>query len=129
MYSCHGDDEPLRGYADADFANDAEEQKSNSGYGFTVYGNIVSWSSKRQQLVTLSSTEAELVALCHASKEGIWMSHMLSEVGILTGPFTMYEDNIPCIRISEEPREHQRTKHICEKYNQREENEIKICKK
>lgn len=110
------DCEPLTGYADADFANDVEERKSISGNMFSIYGNMVSWSSKRQPIVTLSSTEAELVSLCNASKEGIWMSSILSEIGIPFVPFTIYEDNIPCIRISEEPREHQRTKHIDVRY-------------
>ncbi|XP_058830228.1 voltage-gated potassium channel subunit beta-2 isoform X4 [Topomyia yanbarensis] len=116
LYHQDKDDVPLKGYADADFANDVEERRSNSGYAFTVYGNIVSWSSKRQQLVTLSSTEAELVSLCYASKEGVWMSGILREVGIQFVPFTIYEDNIPCIRIAGEPREHQRSKHIDIKY-------------
>lgn len=107
---------PLAGYADADFANDEEDRRSVSGNAFTVYGNLVSWSTKRQQLVSLSSTEAELVSLCAASKEGIWLSKMLCEVGILATPFTMFEDNIPCIKIAEEPRDHQRTKHIDVKY-------------
>lgn len=116
VYSREKDDEPLKGYADADFANDIEERKSNSGNVFLVYGNIVSWKSKRQQIVTLSSTEAELVSLCEAGKEGVWISNLLQEVGISSIPFTIYEDNIPCIRISEEPREHQRTKHIDVRY-------------
>lgn len=107
---------PLIGYADADYANDEEGRKSNSGNVFMVFGNTVSWSSKRQQIVTLSSTEAELVSLCNAAKEGIWLSHLLSEIGINSNPFTIYEDNIPCIRIAEEPREHQRTKHVDVKY-------------
>lgn len=106
----------LIGYADADFANDEVGRKSNSGFVYTLFGNIVSWSSKRQQIVTLSSTEAELVALCHASKEGIWLSYLLKEIGIEVYPFTIYEDNMPCIKIAEEPREHQRTKHIDVKY-------------
>lgn len=116
VYTRDKDDVPLRGYSDADFANDLEERKSNSGCVFTIYGNTVSWGSKRQQIVSLSSTESELVALCHAAKEGVWMSNLLREIGINLVPYTMYEDSIPCIRIAEEAREHQRTKHIDVKY-------------
>jgi hypothetical protein len=105
-------DYPLEGYADADFANDWEDRKSVSGFVFKVFGNIVSWSTKKQPTVSLSSTEAELIALCHATKEGLWLCKLLSDIGISCEPFTMYEDNLPCIRICEEPREHQRMKHL-----------------
>lgn len=116
IYERSNESAPLTGFADADFANDEEGRKSNSGCLFMVYGNVVSWSSKRQQVVTLSSTEAELVSLCNASKEGVWLSKLLSEIGIHSIPFTIFEDNIPCIRIAEEPREHQRTKHVDVKF-------------
>lgn len=67
-------------------------------------------------MVALSTTEAELISLCGAAKEGIWLSNLLGEIGIQLVPFTINEDNIPCIRIAEEPRSHQRTKHIDIKY-------------
>lgn len=116
LYQTHEKTSPLMGYADADFANQFEDRRSNSGFVFFVYGNMVSWSTKRQPTVSLSSTEAEFVSLCNAAKEGIWLSTLLAELGIHSVPFTIYEDNIPCIKIAEEPREHQRTKHIDIKY-------------
>lgn len=116
QYQKNKNDSALSGYADADYANNEDDRRSTSGCMFTVYGNPVSWMSKRQQIVSLSSTEAELIALCYASKEGIWLSNVMSEIGINTTPFTIHEDNIPCIKIAEEPREHQRTKHIDIKY-------------
>ena len=116
LYIADGGDAVLEGYADADFANHLEDRKSNSGNIFKVFGNIVSWCTKRQPTVSLSSTEAELISLCDASKEGIWLSNFLSEIGLTAIPFTIFEDNIPCIRIAEEPREHQRSKHIDIKY-------------
>lgn len=67
-------------------------------------------------MVTLSSTEAELISLCGAAKEGVWLSNLLYEIGIDSIPFIINEDNIPCIRIVEEPRSYQRTKHIDIKY-------------
>lgn len=106
----------LQGFADADFANDSEDRKSISGYVFQVFGNVVSWSTKRQPTVSLSSTEAELIALCTAAKEGVWLSNLLSELQVDCLPIVLYEDNIPCIRFSEEPREHQRMKHIDVKF-------------
>ena len=52
----------------------------------------------------------------HYGKEWIWLSTLLGEIGVLAVPFTIFEENIPCIRIAEEPREHKRTKHIDVKY-------------
>lgn len=108
--------EPLTGFADADFANGLDDRRSTSGCLFKVYGNTVSWGSKKQPIVVLSSTEAELVALCWTTKEGLWLSNLLQEIGISTEPFCIHEDNIPCINIAEEPRSHQRTKHIDTQY-------------
>jgi hypothetical protein len=65
------DDCRLIGFADADYANDQNDRKSVSGYIFKVFGNTISWSTKKQPTVSLSSTEAELIALCHATKEGL----------------------------------------------------------
>lgn len=110
------DDTKLKGFADADFANNLEDRKSVSGYVFRLFGNTVSWCTKKQQTVSLSSTEAELISLNVAAKEGIWISNLLSEIGVYVEPFVIYEDNIPCIKVAEEPRNHQRMKHIDIKY-------------
>ena len=63
----------LRGYADADWAEDVTTRKSTSGYVFQIGNSTVSWSSKRQSVVALSSTEAEYVALSHATQEATWL--------------------------------------------------------
>lgn len=112
VYAKQGGTLVLAGYADADFANDTDDRKSVSGYAFQVYGNLVSWSTKRQQTVSLSSTEAELVSLCTAIKEGLWLTNLLNELGVVHTSFTVMEDNIPCIQFAEEPRSHQRMKHL-----------------
>ncbi|XP_062704129.1 uncharacterized protein LOC134286520 [Aedes albopictus] len=109
VYKRQHHEAPLERFADADFANDEDERRSISGSLFTVYGDLVSWSTKKQAMGTLSSTEAELISLCGAAKEGVWLSNLLCEVGIKWIPFTMNEDNMPCIRIAEEPRSHQPT--------------------
>jgi hypothetical protein len=110
------DDCRLIGFADADYANDQNDRKSISGYIFKVFGNTISWSTKKQSTVSLSSTEAELIALCHATKEGLWLSKLMREIGLGCRPFTIFEDNLPCIRICEEPRNHQRMKHLDVQY-------------
>lgn len=108
----------LVGYADSDFAGDKNDRKSTSGFVYKVYGNTVSWSSKKQPTVSLSSTEAEYIALGGAICEGKWLRGLLRELNIdCGGATTIHEDNQSTIRVAEEPREHQRMKHIDVKYN------------
>lgn len=63
----------LEGYADADWGGDSSTRKSTSGYVFKIGNCTISWRSKRQSIVALSSTEAEYVALSHATQEAIWL--------------------------------------------------------
>lgn len=114
VYEKKRDHHIMLGYADADFANDKDNRKSVSGYALVVFGNLVAWSTKRQPTVSLSSTEAELISLCTAAKEGLWLTNLLNELSVANTSFM--EDNIPCIRIAEEPRSHQRMKHLDLKY-------------
>ena len=116
VYKVHENSNCLVGYADASYGNDTKDRKSISGYIYKLFGNTVSWSTKKQSTISESSTEAELLALSHASKEGRWIKNLLNEIGINFGAFTIYEDNIPCINIAEEPRSHQRCKHVDIKY-------------
>lgn len=110
--------EPLVGYADADWGNDMNDRKSISGFVFKVVGSFVSWSTRKQVTVALSSTEAEYVALSSAACEAVWIRGFLQNIGIkIEQPTKIYEDNQACIGIAEEPREHKRMKHIDIKYN------------
>jgi len=67
----------LQGFCDADWASQ-EHHHSISGYVFIVDGGAVSWSSKKQSLVTLSTTEAEYISLMHAAKETLWIRAFLA---------------------------------------------------
>jgi hypothetical protein len=102
------------GYSDANWGNDQDSRRSTSGYLF-YYGGLVSWSSKKQATVALSSTEAEYMALMHATKEAIWLRSLISELKIelrLTEPTLIYKDNQSCIALARNPVQHARTKHI-----------------
>lgn len=108
----------LVGYADADWAGDKNDRKSVSGYVFKVFGNVVSWSSRKQSTVSLSSTEAEYVSLAQGACEAIWLRNLLHDLGIdCNGPVTIFEDNTSCIKIAEAPRDHRKMKHVDVKYN------------
>jgi hypothetical protein len=61
--------ELVYGYVDFDFAGDLDKRRSTSGYVFTLAGGAISWMSKLQNIVALSTTEAEYVAASHACKE------------------------------------------------------------
>ena len=102
----------LLGYTDAD-GSMHEDRKAISGYAFIINGGAVSWSSKRQDIIALSTTEAEYVAATHAVKEALWLRTLISEVmGDITGPTTLYSDNQGAIALAKDHQYHARTKHI-----------------
>jgi len=74
-----GEEKDLLGYADAD-GNMAEDRHAISGYAFILHGGAVSWSAKRQEIVSLSTTESEYVAATHAAKEALWLRSLLSQL-------------------------------------------------
>src|SRR6202522_3641353 len=84
-----GEQRGSTGYADAD-GSSQDHRRAISGYVFMIDGGAVSWSSKKQDLVTLSTTEAEYVAANHAAKEAIWLRHLIGEIfRPLTMPTTL----------------------------------------
>ncbi|KXJ68396.1 hypothetical protein RP20_CCG003737 [Aedes albopictus] len=105
--------ETLCTYADADWGNDTNDRRSVSGYVLKLYGATISWATRKQASVALSTTEAELMALCQASCEAIWVVNLLKVLDVeVKLPVTVYEDNQSCIAICLEPRKHRRIKHI-----------------
>ena len=103
----------LVGYSDADWANDKDTRRSTTGYAFLLNGAVISWCSKLQTTVALSSTEAEYMALCAAAQEAVHLRRLLSDLGFeQKGPTIIYEDNQSCIALAKNPVHHARTKHI-----------------
>ncbi len=101
------------GYSDADYAGNVDTRQSTTGFIFTLHGGPVAWSSKRQSCVALSTTEAEFIAACEATKEGIWLQRLLSEIiPDWRTPFPLMCDNQSAIRLIKNPEFHQRSKHI-----------------
>jgi hypothetical protein len=101
------------GYADASYGTE-KDRKSRSGYVFFLFGCAVHWMSKRQSTVTLSSTEAEFLALTEAIKEAVWMRQLLEELfgKQFSQPSTIHQDNQSTIAIALDPVHHQRVKHM-----------------
>ena len=108
--------QPILGYADSDWGNDQLDFKSTSGYLFCVYGNCVAWSSKKQEGVAISSTEAEIKALTRAITEALWLKKVLSDLHIpdskLQDPIVIKEDNQSAIKFSHTPENSKGLKHI-----------------
>jgi hypothetical protein len=101
------------GYTDSDFAGSKLERKSTSGYLSFVGGNLVTWRSKKQKVVSLSSAEAEYRALHHATTELTWLNILLTELGFGSEkPMTLFCDNTAAIEIANNPVQHDRTKHV-----------------
>lgn len=93
------------------------DRRSLTGFVFRVHGCTVSWLTRKQPTVSLSSTEAELIALCVTVCHGIWMTRLLRELGLqLNDPIVYFEDNQSTIRIVEDERDIGRLKHIDVKY-------------
>ena len=107
-----GERRDLLGYTDADGMSH-EDRHAISGYVFQIDGSTVSWSAKRQNVVALSTTEAEYVATTHAAQEALWLRSFLSELSEdLTKPTTLYSNNQSSITLAKDDQFHARTKHI-----------------
>lgn len=103
----------LVAYSDADWASDPDSRKSISSYVTLLAGGAVGWSSRRQNTIALSSTEAEYKSLTEACKEVTWTVGALQELGVEQRlPVSLFCDNQSAIALSMNPRYHARTKHI-----------------
>ena len=112
LYSKEGSKDCV-GYSDADWAGDVEDRKSTSGYLFQISGAAVSWRSKKQTCVALSTAEAEYMALASAAQEAIWMRQLTSDLkSESTEATVIFEDNQSAICMAQNPQFHGRAKHI-----------------
>ena len=104
----------LYGYCDAGFAGDPQTRRSSEGYVIIINGGAISWCSKRQPLVCLSTCEAELVSLVNAAKQMIFLNKILTFLGKPQSRLLLYEDNTSTISISKQQQSTStgRTKHM-----------------
>ncbi|KAL0641806.1 hypothetical protein Bca4012_102527 [Brassica carinata] len=110
------------GYCDADWAGDRADRKSTTGYCTFIGGNLVTWKSKKQKVVSCSSAEAEYRAMLKLTNELVWIKGILKHLEIEQAtPMTMHCDNQAAIHIATNSVFHERTKHIevdCHKVRQ-----------
>ncbi|PON66810.1 Ribonuclease H-like domain containing protein, partial [Trema orientale] len=103
----------IEAYTDADWAGSIDDRKSTSGYCTMLWGNLVTWRSKKQNVVARSSAEAEFRALAQGICELMWLKRVLVELRMATdSPMKLYCDNQAAINIAHNPVHRDRTKHV-----------------
>lgn len=103
----------LVGYIESNYVGDLDSHKSNSGYIFHLGSSPICWQSKKQNIVSLSSTKVEYRGAINAATEALWLQHILEEFGFdLPKPIVIHCDNQCTIEITKHPVQHQWTKHI-----------------
>ena len=108
------DEREFVGYCDADYAGDLDTRRSTTAYVFIYNGGAVSWSSRRQQTVAVSTTEAEYMAASAAIKEALWLKKLLGDLHIVdvNNTITILSDNQGAIKLLHNPITSMRSKHI-----------------
>ena len=103
----------LEAYTDSDWEGYVIDRRSTSGYCTFLGGSLITWRSKKQKEVSLSSAEAELRALKRGVTECRWLKHLLEDIGVYDGAcIVLYCDNQSALAIAKNPVQHDRTKHM-----------------
>eukprot|EP00253_Pinus_taeda_P008669 PITA_08669 len=96
---------------------DLDKRRSTSGYVLTLAGGAISWMSKLQNIVALSTTEAEYIVASHASKEAIWLKGLFGEFGRFHDNIKLFCDSQSAIHLAKNLAYHSKSKHIPIKYH------------
>src|SRR5579871_4074643 len=104
----------LFGYTDANWGGNLDNRRSTGGFVFIFAGGAISWSSKLQETVALSSTELEYMTVTQASREAIWFGKLLQEIEYSQdrGITIILADNQGSINLAKNLLEYSRMKHI-----------------
>ena len=103
----------LVGYSDSDWVGSVEDRKSTSGYCLSFGFAMVSWFSRKPSTVALTTTEVEYIATCMATQEAVWLRKLLAGLfGQRLEPTMIHCDNQSCVKMSMNPIQHDRTKHV-----------------
>ncbi|KAE9074115.1 hypothetical protein PF010_g24805 [Phytophthora fragariae] len=104
-------------YSDADDANDPVDRRSISGYVTMLDNNVISYASRKQEINSLSTCEAEYVAMAEATKDLIWLAGLCKELGWKHPVSLLLGDNQGAIALTAKPGKHSKSKHIDNKYH------------
>lgn len=112
IYKCNKDN-LIQGYVDSDWGSCILDRKSTTGYCFKVFDCTVMWGTKKQHTVAISTTESEYIALATATSEACWLRKLIIDFNIMKDlTAILYEDNQSAIKISVNPGNNKRIKHI-----------------
>lgn len=122
----------LVGYVDSDYAGDLDKRRSLTGYVFTIGDCAVSWKAHLHDVVALSTTEAEYMTICEASKESVWLKGLFAEIAGVDSCINLFCDSQRAIYLTKDQMFHERTKYIEVKYNYVRDivakGKLKVCK-
>ena len=117
LFSKKAEKMELVGFADNNYAGDQDDRRSTSGFVFMLGIGVVSWSLKKQQIITLSTIEAEFIASIACACQAIWIRRILEELQFQQiGATTVICDNNSTIKLFKNPVLHERSKHIDVRY-------------
>jgi hypothetical protein len=106
------------GFSDSDWAEDSDNRRSTSAYTYFMGDGAISWKSRKQATVSLSSTEAEYKALSDSCKEGLWLQHLLTNLRLRPNtPIPLHVNNEGAEALEKNPEHHARIKHIHVRYH------------
>ncbi|KAF6202186.1 hypothetical protein GE061_004584 [Apolygus lucorum] len=115
-FSKNNETDELIAFCDSDFAGDPDTRRSTSGYAIFYSGGPVSWRSRKQPIVSTSSTEAEFISAAECCRELIFLKSLLFELTGKHVPITLYIDNMSTIELIKKGKMNTRSKHIDVKY-------------
>jgi hypothetical protein len=111
-------DNRLETICDANWGEDRSDRKSNSGYVMQLNGGTIAWCCRKQNIVTLSSAEAEYVAMTEAAKEAIWIRNVMKQIcDQKNQPLRIHTDSQSAMAMTEKQNFSNRTKHVDIKYH------------
>lgn len=106
------------GFTNSDYVGSVEDRRSTSGYVFMLSGTVVTWSSQKQPVVTLSTAEVEFIVVAGSSCQAIWTQLVLKKIGYMGSESTViFYDNSSTIKLARNLVMHGRSKHIDVRYH------------